>query len=267
MSRRHFTFPCAGEELAATLDDANGAAGLLLVTGGNETRAGAFSGQAQLAARIAAAGYPVMRFDRRGVGDSSGENCGFEASHEDIAAAISAFRDRKPGPLRIVGFGNCDAASALMLMGGAGCDALILANPWTFDADDADAAPPPAAIRSRYAAKLRNPRELVRLVTGGVSLAKLAGGLRRALSPPPPPSSLVELLRGGMRQSTLPATYLVAQTDRTGQAFMAACPESKDAWQICENAGHSFSEPHARDWLFNQLLATLEEQARQLDMG
>ena len=68
MSRRHLTFDCLGSTLAGTLDEASGKSGLLIVTGGNETRAGAFSSQAHLAAKIAAEGYSVMRFDRRGVG-------------------------------------------------------------------------------------------------------------------------------------------------------------------------------------------------------
>jgi exosortase A-associated hydrolase 1 len=177
VSRRQFTFDCAGSALAATLDEAPGAAGLLIVTGGNETRAGAFSSQAELAARIATAGHPVLRFDRRGVGDSEGVNMGFRHSAEDIAAALAAFRARCPALERIVAFGNCDAASALMLGGGGGFDGLVLSNPWTYEDDHADAPPPPAAIRARYAAKLTNPRELVRLLTGKVNLAKLARGL------------------------------------------------------------------------------------------
>jgi len=175
MSRRHFAFDCLGSTLAATLDDAPGVAGLLIVTGGNETRAGAFASQANLAALIAATGHPVLRFDRRGVGDSEGVNMGFRHSAEDIAAALAAFRAQCPRVRRVVAFGNCDAASALMLMGGAGFQGLVLSNPWTYEDDQADAQPPPSAIRARYAAKLWNPRELLRLLTGKVSLAKLAG--------------------------------------------------------------------------------------------
>ena len=180
MSRRHLTFACEGETLVGTLDDAAGSTGLLLVSGGNEIRSGAFAGQAQLAARLAEAGHPVFRFDRRGIGDSTGENRGFQESGSDLAAALAAFRAERPGLAHIVGFGNCDAASALMLNRGAGCDALVLANPWTIEHDDG--ALPPEAIRSRYAEKLRNPKELVRLATGKVSLRKLVGGLGRAIS-------------------------------------------------------------------------------------
>jgi pimeloyl-ACP methyl ester carboxylesterase len=152
MNRRHFAFDCAGSALAATLDEAAGTTGLLIVTGGNETRAGAFSSQTRLAADVAATGHPVLRFDRRGVGDSEGVNMGFRNSAEDTAAAAAAFRAKCPAVSRIVAFGNCDAASALMLSGGEGFDGLVLSNPWTYEEERAAAPPPPAAIRARYAA-------------------------------------------------------------------------------------------------------------------
>ena len=69
MTRRHIEFPCEGETLVGTLDEADGPVGLLIVSGGNELRCGAFGGQSQLAAQIAALGFPTWRFDRRGIGD------------------------------------------------------------------------------------------------------------------------------------------------------------------------------------------------------
>lgn len=255
MSRRHLTFACEGETLAATLDDAPGASGLLLVSGGNEIRAGAFAGQARLAAQVAAAGFPVFRFDRRGVGDSSGENRGFRRSGEDIAAALDAFRRECPHVARVVGFGNCDAASALMLGAGLGCDALALANPWTIEHDDS--APPPAAIRGRYAAKLRDPKELVRLATGKVSLRKLAGGLGRALRPEPPPTSLLREMTAGLARFTGPVDILLAERDRTAQAFAAAWDTADSRLARCAGASHAFVESEAREWLFTRLVAAL----------
>lgn len=264
--RRHFTFPCSGETLAATLDDGPHDIGLLIVTGGNEVRSGAFSGQAQLAAQVTDNGFPVLRFDRRGVGDSSGENQGFRSSSPDIAAALMAFRQQRPGLKRVVAFGNCDAAAALMLAAGGGAAALVLANPWTIDGDDT--APPPAAIRARYADKLKNPRELVRLLTGKVSLTKLAGGLLRALRPPPPPTSLAQDIAAGLARFNGPTRILLAERDRTAQAFLATWDANDSRLAHCPGASHAFVEPEARDWLLAQLVAALEdEQARQLDMG
>ena len=134
--RRVITFPCAGDTLVGTIDEALGTTGLLIVSGGNEIRSGAHRGMALLAADIATLGYPVFRYDRRGVGDSSGENGGFLSSSDDLAMAVTAFRGEAPHLSRIVGFGNCDAASTLALFGrAAGIDAVLLANPWVVEAD------------------------------------------------------------------------------------------------------------------------------------
>jgi exosortase A-associated hydrolase 1 len=255
MSRRHLTFACEGETLVGTLDDAAGSAGLLLVSGGNEIRSGAFAGQARLAARLAGAGHPVFRFDRRGIGDSTGENRSFQDSGADIAAALAAFKAERPGLARIVGFGNCDAASALMLNRGAGCDALVLANPWTIEHDDG--ALPPEAIRSRYAEKLRNPKELVRLATGKVSLRKLAGGLGRAIRPAPPPTTLARRLAAGLEAFAGPVQILIAERDRTGQAFLTAWDANDARVARCPGASHAFVEPESRDWLFARIVAAL----------
>jgi exosortase A-associated hydrolase 1 len=258
MARRHVSFACEGELLIGTLDEAPGATGLLIVTGGNETRAGAFSGQAQLAARIAAAGHPVFRFDRRGVGDSPGTNLGFRWSGPDIAASLAAFREHCPELARVVGFGNCDAASILMLEGGTGFDALVLANPWTIE--DGDEVHPPGAVRARYGEKLRNPREVLRLFTGKVSLGKLAGGIRQALRPAPAPGSLAQEMAAGLMRFSGPAAILLAGRDRTAQAFVAAWDGSNSRIALCPNASHAFVEPDAREWLSERLLIALAQE-------
>jgi exosortase A-associated hydrolase 1 len=255
MTRRHYAVTCGSDTLAGTLDHAAGAAGVLLVTGGNEIRAGAFAGQAALARQIAMAGYPVFRFDRRGTGDSTGENGGFRESGPDIAAALAAFRTHAPQLRRVVGFGNCDAASALMLAGGAGCDALVLANPWTIEHDDGGL--PPSAIRERYAARLRDPRALLRLATGQVSFGKLAGGMARLLRPAPPPTTLARQLEAGLQNFAGPVRLLLAERDRTAQAFLAAWNKDDPRLARCAGASHAFVEPHAREWLFSQIVAAL----------
>ena len=252
------TFPIGSSTLAGTLDTAEGATGLLIVSGGSEIRSGAFSGQSLLAARIAEAGFPVFRFDRRGIGDSDGEDRGFRSSMNDIAAALAAFQAMAPKLDRVIGFGNCDAASALMLGGGIGCDGLVLSNPWVIEDDGANATPPPAAIRSRYAEKLRNPKELGRLLSGGVDLRKLARGILGAMKRQPAPTSLAQEMAAGLEPFGGPVSILLATSDRTAQVFEGAWDTSDNRIARCENAGHSYAEPHAREWLYQQLLAALK---------
>ncbi|WP_066533067.1 hydrolase 1, exosortase A system-associated [Erythrobacter sp. CCH5-A1] len=258
MSRIASQFDCEGALLAGTLDEAPGTTGLLIVTGGNEIRSGAFGGQADMAARIAASGFPVFRFDRRGIGDSEGENRGFRHSASDIAAALAAFRAMAPHLTRVIALGNCDAASALMLAGGAGADGLVLSNPWTIeDSEPGDSTPPPDALRARYLEKLKNPREIMRLATGGVNLAKLARGLVHALKPPPPPSSLAQDMAAGLAGFTGEVRILLATADRTAQVFEAAWDRNDPRIRRCEGGTHAYVDPAHRAWLEAQLLEAL----------
>lgn len=256
MSRLALTFNCQGATLAGTLDTAPGTSGLLLVSGGNEIRSGAFAGQARFAAEIARAGFPVFRFDRRGIGDSEGVNRGFRHEGEDIAAALAAFRAMTPQLGRVVGMGNCDAASALMLAGGARCDALVLSNPWTIEETTGDPTPPAAAIRARYLAKLTNPREVLRLVSGKVDLRKLMRGIGKAAGPKAPQSTLAADMRAGLEPFEGPVRILLAEADRTAQVFAEDWGEDSRI-ACCPGAGHAYVEPHARQWLREQVLAAL----------
>ncbi len=270
--RRHFIFPCAGNDLAASLDTAPGSTGLLIVSGGNEQRCGPWGSQARIAAQIAAAGFPVLRFDRRGCGDSEGENRGFHESADDIAAALAAFREHMPQVERIIGFGNCDGASALMLTAGAGCAGLVLANPWTFDAEEqpqdeqtgqADLQPamPPALLRAHYARRLTDPAALIRLFSGKVGFGQLFASLRKAAAPAAPRSSLFETISAGLAGFNGPAFLLVAGRDRTGQTFLTQWNKADPRLRHCPSASHSFVEPEAREWLLEQIL----EMLRNLD--
>ena len=273
MTRRHLTFAGDGSLLAGTLDMANGTTGLLIVTGGNELRAGPWGSQAQMAEKAALAGFPAFRFDRRGTGDSEGENAGFEGSATDIAAAITAFHAHVPRLKRIVAFGNCDAASALMLMGGAGCAAMVLANPWTFEPEPepepapeppAEPAPPPmppSVLRRHYLKRLADPRALWRLLTGKVELGQMAASLVEAVRRDPAPTTLAQKMADGLTGFTGSVTIVLAGNDRTAQAFLSNWDASDPRLRMCPGASHSFVEPQARIWLQGQVLAALRNLA------
>jgi exosortase A-associated hydrolase 1 len=255
MTRRHLTFTCEGSVLAASLDDGSATTGLLIVSGGNELRSGAWAGQAQMAAQVAAEGFPAFRFDRRGVGDSKGPNGEFKTSGPDIAAALAAFRDACPQLTRVIALGNCDAASALMLAQGAGCDGLILTNPWTIEDDTGEA--PPAVVRDHYKRRLLDPGSIKRLLTGQVSLGKLFSSLIGMLRPAPPPTGLVVDMAAGIARFAGPISFLLAGRDRTAQAFVAAWKKGDARIEICEGASHSFVEAEARAWLLERVLTVL----------
>jgi len=247
-------FPCNGDTLIATLDDAPGTTGLLIVSGGNELRCGAHRGMALLAADLAAAGIPVFRFDRRGIGDSDGANHGYRDSGPDIAAAAHTFRTLAPHVNRIVGFGNCDAATALALFHrDAGIHALVLANPWVGDEDDA--LPPASAIRSHYAGRLRDPRQWFRALSGGINIGKAIRGLRKASAKSKEATNPIAA-RMAVAMTDTPRTILLAQRDNTAIRFEQAWCEP-DPIQRRETDSHSFARPGDGDWLREQILTAI----------
>lgn len=262
--RRMMGFDCAGVRLAATLDEGAHPSGLLIVSGGNEIRSGAYAGQAAMAAHFASLGYPVFRYDRRGIGESEGDNKGFESSADDIAAAVSAFRHETPTMRKLVAFGNCDAATALALFHhDLRIDALILANPWVIEAaqDEGSTAPSSTAIRGRYWNRLKNPRSLLDLFTGKINLRKLAGGLLKAAKADKP-SGLAQRLATALNDSALPATLLIAERDTTAMAFMGAWQSGSFAevrkrqniaLHSCATASHSFADAPAKAWLLSEI--------------
>jgi exosortase A-associated hydrolase 1 len=259
--RRIISFLCEDIGVIGTLDEADATTGLLIVSGGNEIRTGAHRGMARLARDIAAQGHPVFRFDRRGIGDSDGENRGFENSRADIVAALSAFRTARPHLRRIVAFGNCDAATALWLHQPLGIDAMVLANPWLVAATTD--APAPATARAYYARRLRDPRAWAGLLKGAVSLPKMFGSLRVAVQRNEP-SSLAARVADQIQLFPVDTDILLAERDGTAVAFKAQWDGALFASYrphipitILDSGSHSFANEADYDALFKVLTKAL----------
>ena len=262
--RRWFGIDVAGDWCAACLDaDGEPALGVLMVSGGTELACGAHGGMARVAGELARQGVAVLRFDRRGVGDSGGEDPGFLGSGPDLAAALAALRRESPSVARVVGVGNCDAACALLL-GGLAVDALVLTNVWLDrqePADGAPALPPPAAIRRRYLAKLTSPSEWWRLISGGVDLRKLFAGLK-AMRRRDASTDLTDRLAAALCASTRPTTVLLANGDATAIGFTDALTREplkaaadRLTVRLYPSRSHSFAEEADRAALIDAILA------------
>lgn len=271
MKRSFHQFRCQEDILAGTLDEGPLSTGLLIISGGNEIRSGSHSGMAKLARHIAAQGYPVFRYDRRGIGDSSGTNRGFLETQDDIRAALACFQEANPHIQKSVAFGNCDAASALALFGAdMPLDSLILANPWVIEepaiAAGAPAAPPASAIRSRYWQRLKNPKSLIDLLTGKINLRKLAKGLKQATQKQENTALSIQF-RDGLARLDKPCRIILASRDTTALSFLAAW-NSKDfadaralphiTTETRDTASHSFADNSSKRWLEEQLLEVLK---------
>jgi exosortase A-associated hydrolase 1 len=246
--RRLLSFDCEGSTLGASLDAAEGETGLLFVTGGTQTRIGSHRMYERLAAALAAAGWPCLRFDRRGVGDSEGEDPDFRASGPDLAAAAAALRREQPQITRLLGFGLCDGASALALHGRqAGLGGYVLVNPWFVEAEAGER--PAAAIKSHYKQQLLSLSGWKRVLSGSISYRKLLKGLGRIVASRP--SSLATEIAGAMGEARLPAQLILATRDATAIAAQAEWSsaafkrlrDANPAPVAIDSDSHTFSRP------------------------
>ncbi len=213
------TIAMPGVTLAAAVHRAEGTVGAIIVSGAPQGRFGAHRGLFALARALAEAKTPSMRFDRRGLGDSDGEDPGFTGLAPDIAAARAAFVATLPHVRRTIGIGLCDGAAALAL-DPQGFDALVLLNPWTLDTDRAADLPPRAAVAVRYRDRLTSPAAWGRLLSGGVDLAKLARGLG-SLVTREKPGLVAGRIAARLAAYPGPVLILLAERDNTAQAFAA----------------------------------------------
>jgi exosortase A-associated hydrolase 1 len=266
--RRLIAFPCAGEMLGGTLDAApESPVGVLMATGGSQTRIGSHRMYERLANHLAMNGISCFRFDRRGVGDASGDDPGFRDSGTDLVAAAEAFRASHPALSRLIGFGLCDGATALALHGDtAGLQGLILVNPWLVEAE-AD-TPPPAAIRHHYRQRLLSLDGWKRLLTGSISYRKLLRGIFKAWARAD--ASLAGDTAAALARHRIPAHVILARDDATA---VAAAEQMKSALfkgligdiRTIDSDSHTFARPGDDAALADAALGAVRTLARARD--
>jgi uncharacterized protein len=226
---------CEGENLLAVLAEPVGGGsnlGVVIVVGGPQYRAGSHRQFVHLARALAAAGTPTLRFDVRGMGDSTGAPRSFEAVGSDIAVAIDALQAQVPTVRQVVLWGLCDGASAALLylqerQDGRVCG-VALANPWV----RSPVSQARAQVRHYYARRLREPAFWRKLVSGAVSpraLGKLFGALRRArthtagaggAAAAAPIATFQDRMLDGWTRRPCPTLLLLSSDDYTAREFV-----------------------------------------------
>jgi len=145
--------------------------GILMIQGRPAYRVGTHRVYVDLARAWAAHGYPVMRMDYRGSGDSEGPVPMYEDTPREIRAAVDAYMANMPGLEEVVVWGSCAGAADAITY--ALTDPRITAmgflNLWAYSARDR------ARTRIRYHAglylrKMRNPSWWKTMFRGEVGL-------------------------------------------------------------------------------------------------
>lgn len=271
-------FECEGETLTGvlTLPERDCAdVGVLVVVGGPQYRAGSHRQFVLLARHLAAGGYPTLRFDIRGMGDSSGRQRGFESIGDDIGAAIKALFGAQAHIRRVVLWGLCDGASATLIYCSQRPDlriaGLCLANPWV----RSEITHARTQVKHYYRNRLREPAFWSKLLSGRVALGAISGlwqALRRARHPAGIASvlSFQDRMRHGWVQTHVPKLLILSGEDYTAKEFEEYV-RLDSAWQAAvagadvdrfdlPGADHTFSITAHRQKIEAATLCWLEQR-------
>lgn len=174
-------FSCAGDALLGILakPEMPAETGMVVIVGGPQYRVGSHRQFVLLSRALAAAGCAVLRFDYRGMGDSTGAQRDFETVSADIAAAIGALQQRLPSIKQVVLWGLCDGASAALLYCHETHDprvsGLCLLNPWV----RSEASLAKTQVKHYYTQRLRQKEFWLKLLSGKVALGALGGFVQK----------------------------------------------------------------------------------------
>lgn len=279
------SFGCEGETLVGILHrppagglTTTSGVGVVVVVGGPQYRAGSHRQFVQLARALAAAGHPVLRFDVRGMGDSSGALRSFEQISPDIGAAVDALTART-GVGRVVLWGLCDGASAALLYLHERRDPRVagvcLLNPWV----RSEASLARTHVKHYYTRRLREREFWLKLLSGrvaGRALGELWRNLRRARGEAPPAAARAampfqERMAEGWRRFDGSVLLVLSGDDYTAKEFLETC-DGSPAWQaLLRRAGtrrqdlaeadHTLSAQADRDAVANLTLDWLQRLA------
>ena len=176
IEQRALHFFCNGSSLVGVVDipERPLPRGVLILADSSQYRVGSHRQFTLLSRVLATRGIPMMRFDRRGMGDSDGEPRAFDTIDDDVRAALKEFFIQVPEMKEIVLLGLGDAALAASLY--APTDervcALVLLNPLPSDGDAA------SALRHHYLARLGEVAFWKRIASGKINLPAHAAALR-----------------------------------------------------------------------------------------
>jgi exosortase A-associated hydrolase 1 len=233
-----------------------------------------------MARDFAAAGYAVLRFDYRGMGDSSGGARPFDDVQEDIRSAIDTLHRELPSIRCVVAFGLCDAASAAVMYDGTDprVRALILANPWV----RTDAGEARARLQHYYGQRLLSRAFWTKVVSGQfaglTSLRDLLSALRRGRgaatrAPGANASHFVDRMLAGLAGKDCPLLLLMSERDLTAREFDDLCRSSETWANLISSprvrrfdvpgADHTFSVPASLAAATAEALRWLRDQGAQ----
>jgi exosortase A-associated hydrolase 1 len=255
-AERFVVIECEGDQCLGVVSmppTAMSRTGVVIVVGGPQTRVGSHRQFVILARALARAGYPALRFDYRGMGDSDGDARSFESVGPDIAAAVATLM-RETGVTSVALWGLCDGASAILI------DAtrdprvcgVVLVNPWA----RSPVTEKRTRLRHYYLRRVFDLTVWRKVLRGefewrrsAADLAASAGGAMGSATSGP---AFLARMHAGWKRLAAPTLVILSGRDLTAREFETwtnddanrrdlACRETTTTQRFAE-ADHTFSD-------------------------
>jgi len=232
-------FNCGENRLVGVvaIPDVAAEVGVLILVGGPQYRSGSHRQFTLLARSLAEAGFPSLRFDYTGMGDSEGGRCEFDDTQGDIAAAIGALFESVPGVRRVILWGLCDAASGAMIFAHsyAQVTGMILLNPWVHNGEYS----PAVKLAHFYRPSMSRKDQWRRLLYGEIkffpAISELARNSlallgKRSLNGVPLVSrgSFVQKMLQGLQSFKHDVLIVLSEADLTAKEFSTLTATQRD---------------------------------------
>lgn len=277
------SFKCSEKKLYGILHLPEDGAGitkvLLIVTGGYQTRIGSHRLYVQLARALCKNGVASFRFDYEGLGDSEGDFVGFEFAGPSIGAALDYLYDSLPVLKHIFVWALCDGATASVIYSSGDREriaGMILCNPYIFT-EEGQAR---AMVKHYYIDRFLQKKFWLKLLSFHFDYMESASSLlallkkRRGNGNNQSPrengvqcASLPDMFAQSLSRFNKPVRILLSSNDLTAKAFhdhlksrkelRELRKRNKDLVVFIKNSNHTFSQPEAKQKVFEETLNAL----------
>jgi len=251
---------------------------IIIVAGGPQYRVGAHRQFVTLSRLLSSQGVPVLRFDHRGTGDSSGEYRGFIDMDDDIESAIEILFAKFPQLEQVALWGECESASAAAFYAhnDARVSGIFMVNPWI----RTQAGQAKTYLKHYYWNRLKDPQFWKKIGSGQFSFIyslkayiQLRYHARKkqpdnnskqdSLAELPLPERLtksLQLFNGKLFILTSGNDYIAQEFKdfmKISELWRQSGLDKKVTFQEIQDADHTFSRTEWRSELFNQTVKWL----------
>lgn len=280
-SRKPLIIQTTFGDISGIFQQGNSDLAVLMVNGGSQTRVGPHRLYVTLSQKLHQCGVSSYRFDLPELGDSAGNLLSFLELPALLNQVITQLLALNPTIQRLVLFGLCDGATAILLTKPAlieKCHAIALVNPWVRQ----EASHAATMAKHYYFRRLWTKQFWTKFASGHINITSTT-------------RELAQLVRSLSKSKQQSATEMLTEFNYVEQSWHAWCDYKKPTWLFLsghdltaaefldsatkhptaklalasahtfkrESADHTFSSMSDKDWLVDTFVQQINHLSKQ----